>query len=145
MNSTTIADAPPPPLQTPATPYFPFLCLSAWTSAIYQNVKGFIVTFARRFVQNRIKFEKNHTPTRVTMMRAPLQPIGWPKETAPPFTFNFSWKIKHKSVNTLQCKKMQIYPFIMLNCYVCTYRRDAKKSLIGQSDNLTKEKKYYYF
>lgn len=27
MSSTTRAEAPPPPLQTPATPIFPFLCL----------------------------------------------------------------------------------------------------------------------
>jgi len=28
MSSTTRADAPPPPLQTAPTPYFPFFCFS---------------------------------------------------------------------------------------------------------------------
>lgn len=30
--SKTRADAPPPPLQIPATPYFPWLCLSTWSA-----------------------------------------------------------------------------------------------------------------
>nr|AFK41731.1 unknown [Medicago truncatula] len=57
-SSTTRADAPPPPLQTPPTPYFPFFCFS--------------------------------TPKSVTRIRAPLQPRGWPNDTAPPCTFTFA-------------------------------------------------------
>jgi hypothetical protein len=33
-SSKTRADAPPPPLQTPPTPYFPFFCLSTYNSVI---------------------------------------------------------------------------------------------------------------
>ena len=33
-SSKTRADAPPPPLQTPPTPYFPFFCLSTYNNVI---------------------------------------------------------------------------------------------------------------
>lgn len=58
MSSTTTADAPPPPLHTPATPKWPFFSF--------------------------------RTPSSVTRIRAPLQPRGCPRETAPPWAFTDS-------------------------------------------------------
>lgn len=45
-SSTTRADAPPPPLQTPPTPYFPFFCLSTYNTIMInqENTKRSIVS-----------------------------------------------------------------------------------------------------
>jgi len=39
MSSRTRADAPPPPLQMAATPYFPLFCLSTWDTNEWHKIK----------------------------------------------------------------------------------------------------------
>lgn len=92
-SSTTSADAPPPPLQTPPTPYFPFFCLST-CSNISLNDDGKKTIFTRWC--NRCFWE--HTPKSVTKIRAPLQPRGCPKATAPPWTLTLSCKQDQKKI-----------------------------------------------
>lgn len=85
MSSRTRADAPPPPLQIPATPYFPFLWLSTCdniASSQETNKKHKSYTGLCRYMLV--------TPNNVTKIRAPLHPNGCPKDTAPPCTFTFS-------------------------------------------------------
>lgn len=92
-SSTTSADAPPPPLQTPPTPYFQFFCLST-CSNISLNDDGKKTIFTRWCI--RCFWE--HTPKSVTKIRAPLQPRGCPKATAPPWTLTLSCKQDQKNI-----------------------------------------------
>ena len=98
ISSTTSADAPPPPLQTPPTPYLPFFCLSTckWRIYIRTNEKKTILRYGRGH-------GKESTPKSVTKIRAPLQPRGCPRDTAPPCTLTLSCKQKIKlSISFIQ-------------------------------------------
>jgi len=47
-------------------------------------------SFALKKNTSQLYMGQEHTPSKVTIIRAPLQPIGWPRETAPPLKFSFS-------------------------------------------------------
>lgn len=105
-SSRTRAEAPPPPLQTPAAPYFPFFCLNTCkycigkidmkqTSkdnrfSIFMNTRQ---DHIRTLEVTIVEFKTPNvarTPRSVTNIRAPLHPRGCPKDTAPPCTLTFS-------------------------------------------------------
>ena len=118
-SSITRADAPPPPLQTPPTPYFPFFCFSTYKSIMkLWKLESRITTIntnrsarpydkvgeraqhidakvaIQKILQNKEAICHSYTPNSVTKIRAPLHPRGCPKDTAPPCTLTFSWKSK---------------------------------------------------
>lgn len=97
MSSMMSADAPPPPLHTPATPYFPCLCLRT-CQKIWAEVNSslkMLVNIWHTESSSEIKPWHN-TPKRVTKIRAPLQPRGCPNDTAPPWTLTFSYNKKER-------------------------------------------------
>lgn len=106
-SSRTRAEAPPPPLQTPAAPYLPFFCLNTCKHCI-EKIDLKQPSTDNRFLNIHVRRKEdikrnNHlnlkhqnvavvtrTPRSVTNIRAPLHPRGCPKDTAPPCTLTFS-------------------------------------------------------
>ena len=52
----------------------------------------FFDNLTQLILQSMERFQHKYTPKSVTKIRAPLQPRGCPKDTAPPCTLTFSCK-----------------------------------------------------
>lgn len=83
-----------------------------------------------------------HTPKSVTMMRAPLQPIGCPNDTPPPCTFSLSYN--EHSYFLLTKQEMRSVPYCISYNYltwrdqIMTHRVNIEQPLICKSHNLHK-------
>lgn len=74
-SSTTRADAPPPPLQTPPTPYLPFFCFSTCIKRYLSNLMGKRISLVARCLKwpTETYPQKSHKNTGTTTTKRMTQ------------------------------------------------------------------------